>query len=256
MRTCLTIAGSDPSGGAGIQTDLKTFAAHGVYGLSAIAAITAQNTLGVISTFPIAPDLLIAQIDAVVTDLGADATKIGMLATAANVAAVADAVERLGLPNVVLDPVMRSSSGTVLLEPAGVETLRSRLLPRATVITPNLAEAGALADLEVRTLDDAREAARRLADLGARAVVITGGHLGGPPIDLVWVEGRITEISGPRVNTRQTHGTGCTFAAALAASLALGGDLLTAARSAKAYVTRALERAPGLGRGRGPLGHF
>jgi len=254
--TALTIAGSDSGGGAGIQADLKTFAAHGVYGLSAITAITAQNTQGVAASLAIAAEMVVAQIDAVVDDIGADAVKIGMLATGANVTAVAEAIDRLSLRLVVLDPVIASTSGAPLLDDDGVDRLRAQLLRRASVVTPNLAEASRLAGREVRTLADAREAARRLADLGAPAVIIKGGHLDGPPIDLLYAEGTFSELPGERRLTTASHGTGCTFSAALAARLALGDDLVHATQQAKAYVARALERAPGLGHGRGPLGHF
>ena len=256
MRTALTIAGSDSGGGAGIQADLKTFAAHGVFGLSAITAVTAQNTRGVIASAPVPPGMTAAQIDAVAADFSVDATKIGMLATSAIAEEVAGAVARLGLKNVVLDPVLAATSGAPLLDAGGLAVLRSRLLPLALVITPNTLEAETLTGITIRTLADARRAAEQLTTLGARAVIIKGGHLTGPPTDLVYEGGAFTELAGERLDARQTHGTGCTFSSAIAARLALGDALVPAARAAKAYVVLAIQRAPGLGHGRGPLGHF
>jgi hydroxymethylpyrimidine/phosphomethylpyrimidine kinase len=255
MRTVLTIAGSDSSGGAGIQADLKTFAAHGVFGLSAITAVTAQNTRGVIASAPVPPGMVAAQVEAVAADFSVDATKIGMLATSAIAGEVADVVARLGLKNVVLDPILAATTGAPLLDAAGLAVLRERLLPLALVITPNTLEAEALTGLTIGTIDEARRAAERLAGLGARAVIIKGGHLAGPPIDLVYERGVFTELAGKRLDTRQTHGTGCTFSSAVAARLALGDALVPAARAAKAFVVLAIQRAPGLGHGQGPLGH-
>jgi len=256
MRTALTIAGSDPSGGAGIQADLKTFAAHGVYGTTAITALTVQNTEGVTDVTAVDPGLVAAQIDAVISDLGADATKIGMLATAAVVEAVADAVARHRLPHVVLDPVLRASSGRALLDEGAMAVFAARLLPLAAVVTPNLPEAGILTGRAVATLADMRRAAARLVELGARAAIVTGGHLVGPPTDVCFDGRAFLELSGERIDSPHTHGTGCTFSAAIAARLALGDDLAAAARAAKTYVTRAIAQAPGLGHGRGPLQHF
>jgi hydroxymethylpyrimidine/phosphomethylpyrimidine kinase len=256
MRCALTIAGSDSSGGAGIQADIKTFAAFGVYGASAVTAITAQNTRHILSSVPLAPDLVAAQIDAIATDFDLDATKIGMLATASIVDVVASAIKRRTLRRVVLDPVFVSSSGHLLLDAPGVERLRTRLLPLAAVITPNADEAAALSGVPVRTVADARIAAHRLIAIGARAVVITGGHLEGGCVDIIFEAGVLTELRGERIAADQTHGTGCTFSSALAARLALGDELVAAARAAKQYVADAIRRAPGLGRGSGPLGHF
>ena len=256
MRTALTIAGSDSSGGAGIQADLKTFAAHGVFGCTAITAITAQNTLGVARAQALDPDLVAAQIDAVASDLPPDATKIGMLATAAIVEVVAAAIGRHRLRNVVLDPVMVAKSGAALLAPDAVEAVRMELLPLADVLTPNAPEASVLVGGPVTTAAEMRDAALRLVDLGARAVVVKGGHLDGPALDVLWDGATLTEISAARIDSRHTHGTGCTLSSAIAARLALGDDFVTAVRGAKAYVTRAIAAAPGLGRGHGPLAHF
>jgi hydroxymethylpyrimidine/phosphomethylpyrimidine kinase len=256
MQCALTIAGSDSGGGAGIQADLKTFAALGVYGVCAITAITAQNSERVVVSAPLSRDLVTAQIDAVAADFTIEATKIGMLATAPIAEAVVAAIERHRLRHVVLDPVMVSTTGTRLIDEAGMALLRSRLMPLAAVITPNALEAGALTGLAVRTLADARRAAARLVEIGARSVVITGGHLEAGAVDLVYEAGVFTELPGERLESTHTHGTGCTFSSAIAARLALGDALVPAARAAKTYVTGAIRRAPGLGHGRGPLGHF
>jgi hydroxymethylpyrimidine/phosphomethylpyrimidine kinase len=257
MRTALTIAGSDSGGGAGIQADLKTFAAHGVFGTTALTAVTAQNTLGVTAVQALAADLVTAQIEAVAGDIGADAVKTGMLATTAIVEAVAGAIRALDLPNVVVDPVMVAKGGARLLEDDAVAALRSELLPQARVVTPNVPEAEALAGMVIGSLEDARAAARRILALGAAAVVITGGHLPGPEsIDLLLDAEGFTEFRAARLETSSTHGTGCTFAAALAANLALDHPLRDSTARAKAYVTEAIRRAPQLGHGHGPLQHF
>ena len=267
MRIALTIAGSDSSGGAGIQADLNTFAAFGVYGASAITAITAQSTLGVEATAPLSADLVTAQIEAVAGDFTIDATKIGMLANAAIVEAVAAAIAALDLPLVVLDPVLVSSSGARLLDEDGVRALRAELLPRARVITPNIPEAEALSGRRIQSPDEAREAARRIHGMGAAAVIITGGHAAGIAqglglraqgsiVDLLFDGQTFHEFRVPRVESRHTHGTGCTFASAVAAGLALGHDLPAAAVRAQQYVAGAIAHAPGIGHGRGPLNHF
>jgi hydroxymethylpyrimidine/phosphomethylpyrimidine kinase len=257
MRRALTIAGSDSGGGAGIQADLKTFAAHGVYGLSAITAITAQNTLGVMAVHTVPSDVVIAQIEAVADDIGVDAVKTGMLATAAIVEAVVATIREINLPNVVVDPVMIAKGGSTLLDPDAVDAMKTELLPRARVITPNAAEAEALLGREVRNLDQARDAARRLVDLGPAAAIVKGGHLeGAESIDVLFDGRDVVELRAPRISTVHTHGTGCTFAAAVTAHLALGATLDDAARRAKTYVTEAIRRAPGLGRGHGPLQHI
>jgi hydroxymethylpyrimidine/phosphomethylpyrimidine kinase len=257
MKTALTIAGSDSSGGAGIQADLKTFAAHGVYGVSAITAVTAQSTMGVEASFSLPADLVIAQIEAVAGDIAIHATKIGMLANAAIVEAVAAAIEELELPLVVLDPVMVAKSGDALLEDDAVAAMRSELLSRATVVTPNAMEAERLAGCPVRTPHDAREAARRIHQLGARAVLVKGGHLEGEAVVDVLFDGHaFHEFPAPRIHSRHTHGTGCTLASAIAARLALGAPLADAVEHAKRYVTGAIAHGLEIGRGHGPLDHF
>ena len=257
MRTALTIAGSDPSGGAGIQADLKTFAAFDVYGASAITAITVQNTIGVEAVAPLSADLVTAQIEAVAGDLVLHATKIGMLATAAIVEAVVAAIAELELPLVVVDPVLAASNGERLLDDDGVRALCAELLPRARVVTPNIPEAEALSGVRISSPERAREAARRIRDMGPRAVIITGGHRSGATIvDLLLEEDEFHECRVPRVDISHTHGTGCTFASAIAACLALGRTLPDAADTAQRYVAGALAHAPAIGRGRGPLDHF
>jgi hydroxymethylpyrimidine/phosphomethylpyrimidine kinase len=257
MKRALTIAGSDSGGGAGIQADLKTFAAHGVYGMTAITAITAQNTLGVSAVHCVPADVVVAQIEAVASDIGVDAVKTGMLATAAIVEAVAAAIVDLDLPQVVVDPVMVAKGGARLLDADAVEAMKAELFKRALLVTPNAAEAEALTGLEVRTLPQAHSAARALRTMGAAAVIVKGGHLeGDEAIDVLFDGVRAVELRGPRLRTRSTHGTGCTFASAVAANLALGKSLEDAARRAKDYLTEAIRHAPGLGGGHGPVNHF
>jgi hydroxymethylpyrimidine/phosphomethylpyrimidine kinase len=257
MRTALTIAGSDSGGGAGIQADLKTFAAHGVYGTSAVTAVTAQNTLGVTAWEAVSPGLVTAQIEAVASDIGADAVKTGMLANAAIVAAVADAVRRLSLRHLVVDPVMIAKGGDRLLEAAAVDAIRTELLPLAHVVTPNIPEAEVLSGMEITSVAGMREAGRRILALGPDVVLVKGGHLGGESsIDVACTLKAAEALTAPRIATVHTHGTGCTLASAIAANLARGETALDAIRHAKEYVTNAIRHAPGIGAGHGPLGHF
>jgi hydroxymethylpyrimidine/phosphomethylpyrimidine kinase len=256
MHTALTIAGSDSGGGAGIQADLKTFQAFGVFGTSAITAVTAQNTLGVSAVLAMPASLVIAQIEAVVTDLGADAVKIGMLANAEIAVAVAATLRAHGLRKIVFDPVMIAKGGASLLDEAAVDVLRTVLLPMSSVITPNVPEAEALTGLRIATTADQAQAAEVLVSLGARAAIVKGGHLtDGPALDILFDGLQVIELRADRLATRHTHGTGCTFSSAIAARLARGDDLEIAARTAKAYVTQAILNAPGLGHGHGPLHH-
>ena len=252
----MTIAGSDSGGGAGIQADLKTFAALGVYGASTLTAITAQNTVAVTAVHELPVDLIAAQIDAVVTDIGVDAVKTGMLSSAAIVETVAAAVQRHALVNLVVDPVMIAKSGDALLRPEAVNALRDRLLPLAAVVTPNLPEAETLTGLSITTDAEVRRAAEQIVGRGARAVVVKGGHREGPAVDLFYDGIRFQEFTAPRLDTRNTHGTGCTFAAAIAAGLAQGQDLMAAVAQAKDYVTEAIRHSYPLGQGHGPLHHF
>jgi hydroxymethylpyrimidine/phosphomethylpyrimidine kinase len=256
VRIALTIAGSDSGGGAGIQADLKTFAAFGVYGTSAITALTAQNTVGVTGVHVAPAEFVVAQIDAVVSDLGCDAAKTGMLATAAIVEAVAHALTRLGVPNVVVDPVMVAKSGDHLLARDAVDAMRRMLVPAARVVTPNVPEAEVLTGRTIRTIDDAVAAAHAVRALGARAVIVKGGHLDREDIVDVLVDGdRMITLTGPRVPGVHTHGTGCTYAAAIAARLAVGDDVESAARAAQAYVAGAMRGGVPLGAGHRPLDH-
>ena len=253
----LTIAGSDSGGGAGIQADLKTFAAHGVYGTCAITALTAQNTVGVSGVHAIPDDFVTAQIEAVVNDFGCDAVKTGMLANSTIVEAVAAAVEGLELPNLVVDPVMVAKSGDHLLDEEAVHALRWTLLRLARVVTPNIPEAEVLARMAIASVDDMREAARRIAALKPASVVIKGGHLPGPEVvDIVFENGEFHQFSGPRIDGRNTHGTGCTFAASITANLAKGATVREAVAAAKAYVEGAMRSGIPLGKGHRPLHHF
>ena len=257
MRTALTIAGSDSGAGAGIQADLKTFAAHGVYGTSAITAITAQNTRGVAGWEPVSPRLVVSQIEAVVSDIGADAVKTGMLANVAIVEAVTDTLQRLGLTTVVVDPVMIAKGGDRLLEEAAVAAVRTLLLPLARVVTPNIPEAEELAGMRIASLGDMETAARRILELGPSVVLVKGGHLDGDESIDIAADGSGTfECRGPRLATLQTHGTGCTLASAIAANLALGYDVRDAIGRARTYLEGAIRNAPGIGHGHGPLSHF
>jgi hydroxymethylpyrimidine/phosphomethylpyrimidine kinase len=263
MRHALTIAGSDSGGGAGVQADLKTFAAFRVYGTSAITAVTAQNTLGVTGTAALSADLVTAQIEAIAGDIRIDATKIGMLATAAIVEAVASAIEELDLPMVVLDPVMVSSSGERLLDDDGIQALRVELLPRARIVTPNIPEAEVLSGCRILSLGDRRRAAERIHENGAAAVVITGGHGDGSVsdivVDLLFDGESFTELKMRRVSIgggHGLHGTGCAFSSALAAGLALGEPLVTAAGRAQRYVAGAIEHSVAIGHGAHVLNHF
>ena len=257
MHRALTIAGSDSGGGAGIQADLKTFAAHGVYGTSAITAVTAQNTRGVRAWQALPPELVTAQIEAVASDIGADAVKIGMLANAGIIRAVASALERLQLPNVVLDPVMVAKGGDRLLEADGVDALRAQLLPRALIVTPNIPEAEVLAGSDIHSLADMREAGRRILALGPAVVLVKGGHAeGDESIDVAVMQEGTVEIRGPRLVSRNTHGTGCTLSSAIAANLAIGLPPEPAIRRAREYLEGAIRQAPDIGGGHGPLHHF
>ena len=259
MRTARTIAGSDSVAGAGIQADLKTFAALGVYGVSALTAVTAQNTAGVAEVFALSAKAVRAQIDQLAEDVEIAAVKTGMLATAEIVREVVEAVTRLQSRNLVFDPVMASGidGGRTLLEPDGVSMMKTHLLPKAAVVTPNVAEAAALCGIQVDSMATAREAARRIAGLGAAAVVIKGGHLHGPrAIDLLFHEGLFIEVEAPRAAFDTVHGTGCTFASAIAAGLALGDDIPAAVQGAKRYTTGAIEHSFEIGHGARVLNHF
>jgi hydroxymethylpyrimidine/phosphomethylpyrimidine kinase len=251
----LTIAGSDSGGGAGIQADLKTFFVLGCHGMSALTALTAQNTVGVTRIHPVPIDFVAAQIDAVATDIGVDAAKTGMLASGEIIEAVAAGVRAHGIAPLVVDPVFVSKSRDHLLAADAVDTLKKRLLPLATIITPNLYETeGLLGGSSVTTVEEMRKAARALYDLGPQAVLVKGGHLPGDgAIDVFFDGDEVVEIVGPRYDTEDTHGTGCTLSSAIAARLARGDDLLTAVRAAKAFTGKAIERGLRIGKGYGPV---
>ncbi len=256
----LTIAGSDSSGGAGIQADLKTFAAFGVYGASVITALTAQNTTGVAGIHQVPADFVTAQLDAVFSDLDVNAVKIGMVAQEATIKAIASALERWSPKHVVLDPVMVATSGDRLLDRGAIEGLRTALIPRASLITPNLPEAAALLDEPVAVSAAAIESqGQRLLAMGCRAVLIKGGHgQGAESIDyLVGADG-VTALAAPRIATKNTHGTGCSLSSAIAAGLAKGEQLEAAVRHAKTWISAAIAAADrlGVGRGHGPIHHF
>ena len=255
VARAMTIAGSDSGAGAGVQADLKAFAAMGVYGTSVLTAITAQNTLRVTEVLELPVSMVAAQIDAVLSDIGTDAVKTGMLSSAAIIDVVADKVEEHGLTNLVVDPVMVSKSGDRLLQEDAIHAMRS-LLPLAKVVTPNIHEAEVLTAGRIKTLDHARSAAKAIVEMGAGSVVVKGGHLEGPATDILFDGQEFRAFTAPRVGTTSTHGTGCTFASAAAAGLAKGLSVRDAVSQAKKYVTDAIRHAFPMGQGHGPLNHF
>ena len=250
----LTIAGSDSGGGAGIQADLKTFVMHGVHGMSALTALTAQNTIGVQGVSEVPPEFVRQQIASVATDIGVDAAKTGMLSSAPIIEAVAEAIAEHGIGNVVCDPVFVSKHGDALLAESAVDALRTKLLPLATVITPNVPEAAGLLSRAISSDEPDEDAARDLARLGPRWVLLKGGHLTSDnAVDLLTDGTQVIRLEAARVRTKHTHGTGCTLSAALCANLAKGLDVTDAAREAKKFVTRAIERHLSIGGGIGPV---
>jgi hydroxymethylpyrimidine/phosphomethylpyrimidine kinase len=252
----LTIAGSDSGGGAGIQADLKTFSAFRVFGMSVITAVTAQNSVGVQAVENLPAGFVASQLRSVLSDFGTDAAKCGMLSTAQIIEAVAATLAETPIPKLVVDPVMVAKSGDPLLQPDAREALIKRILPLALVVTPNLPEAEVLARIPVQTRADMEEAARRIHALGPRYVLVKGGHLKGDALDLLWNGREFSSFSTPRVESPNTHGTGCTFSAAIAAGLSRGQALGDSIREAKAYVTKAILGGFTLGRGVGQLRHF
>jgi hydroxymethylpyrimidine/phosphomethylpyrimidine kinase len=258
VPVALTIAGSDSGGGAGIQADLRTFSFHCVHGTSAITCVTAQNTLGVNRVDPLPAAAVVAQIQAVIEDIGVQATKTGMLLNQEIIQAVAHQVTKLKIANLVVDPVMVSRAGDQLIDDAAVVCLRDQLIPQAKIVTPNRYEAQILSGLEIQNLADMQLAAQRIHKLGPQAVLVKGGAMSGSlrGVD-VWFDGEQLEtLTTAAVETTNTHGTGCTLAAAIAANLAQGKDLLTSVQLAKGYVTNALKHALSIGQGQGPIGHF
>ena len=252
----MTIAGSDSGGGAGVQADLKTFAALGVYGASTLTAITAQNTVAVTAVHDIPTDVITAQIDAVLTDIGADAVKTGMLSSSDIIECVCEALEVHGVQRLGVDPVMIAKSGDALLREDAIGSLRTRLLPLAMVVTPNIPEAEALTETTIVSDADVRRAAEAIVGMGARSVVVKGGHREGPATDLFYDGKEFKEFTAPRFDTVNTHGTGCTFASAVAAGLARGMVVTDAVALAKDYVTEGIRHSFSIGQGHGPLNHF
>jgi hydroxymethylpyrimidine/phosphomethylpyrimidine kinase len=252
--TALTIAGSDPSGGAGIQADLKTFHQFGVYGTSVITLLTVQNTTRVSSVDALSAAYVEKQLDAILEDIPPQAAKTGALGNREIIETIARRAAQFPFP-LVVDPVMTSKHGAALLTVEARQTLSRELLPRTYLVTPNLAEAAALAGIEVSDIQSMQEAAKRIADLGPRAVLVKGGHLAGDASDVLYCDGRFERFGAKRIDSRHTHGTGCTYSAAITAELARGRSLVDAVRSAKQFITSAIETAPGLGKGCGPVNH-
>jgi hydroxymethylpyrimidine/phosphomethylpyrimidine kinase len=255
IPTALSIAGSDPSGGAGIQADLKTFHQHKIYGMAVITLLTAQNTQGVQAVYVMKPAQVIRQLEAVLVDIVPQAAKTGALGDEKVLRAVARAARKFRFP-LVVDPVMVSKHGAPLLKRKAVHVFIKELIPSATLVTPNLCEAQVLSGIKVQDLESMEKAARIIAGFGPQAVLVKGGHLEGEAIDLFYQDGRVHLFRAPRIRTRHTHGTGCTYSAAITAELAKGKSLLAAVSSAKRFITRAIRTSPGLGHGMGPVNHF
>lgn len=257
IARALTIAGSDSGGGAGIEADLKTFTALGVYGMAAITSVTIQNTVGVFGVHDLPPETVARQIDVVAEDIGVDAAKTGMLSNAEIVEAAADAIKRNAINVLVVDPVMVAKSGDSLLAPSARQALTDTLLPLAYVVMPNVPEAEAITNMRIASEKDVRQAAERIHALGPRYVLIKGGHLDTPDaVDYLWDGAHMRTFTAPRIQTKNTHGTGCTYSAAITALLARGLDITDAVPRAKEYLTEAIRHSLPLGHGHGPLNHF
>lgn len=257
MKKTLTIAGSDTCGGAGIQADLKTFSAHGTYGMSVITAVTVQNTMGVFGCQDIDPDIIAGQIDAIFTDIDhVDAVKVGMVSKIETINTIADKLEQYKPENIIIDPVMISKSGFDLLKPEAKDALISRLIPLATVLTPNLPEAEVITGMKIDTVDAMKEAAEKIYKMGAKNVFVKGGHLSDDATDILFDGEKIIILEGRRFNTKNTHGTGCTISSAIAANLANGLTVEEAVKAAKKYITTAIEHSFAIGKGVGPTNHF
>lgn len=256
IPVALTIAGSDSGGGAGIQADIKTFAALGVYGTCAMSAVTAQNTREVTAIKELCPEIVAAQIEAVVSDIGVDAAKTGMFSSADMIEVVAEEVRKHKLKKLVVDPVMVSKSGATLLKGQAVSALIGELLPCALVVTPNWPEAEKLVGHKIETGEEAEEACRKIRGMGPKIVVLKGGHRTGKAVDLVFDGKKFIRLTAERIQTTSTHGTGCTFSAAITAGLAKGMEPLAAIKAAKRYLTLAIQKAYPIGHGHGPVNHF
>lgn len=256
VKKLLTIAGSDSSGGAGIQADLKTFAAHGVFGMSVITAVTAQNTQGVVAVQEITPAMIAAQIDAIFDDIEVDAVKIGMVSNAETIAIIAERLQHYGAKNIVLDPVMVSKSGYHLLRSEAEQALKNLLLPIAELVTPNIPETEVLVNCKIESLVEMEQAAKKILAMGSKQVLVKGGHLVNEATDILYDGQNFLHLTVPRIMTKNTHGTGCTLSSAIAANLALGFSLTVAVQKAKEYVTIAIEHSLNIGKGHGPTHHF
>ena len=256
MKTALSIAGSDCSGGAGIQADLKTFSAHGVFGMSAIVSVVAENTARVIAVEAISPQMIAQQIDAVFEDIPPDAVKVGMLGGHESMIAVAEKLREYQPSHVVIDPVMYAKNGCALMDPSAIDTLIKHILPLATLLTPNVPEAEHIVGFPIETTADMERAAKAICAMGPKAVLVKGGHMAGDALDVLFDGTQIHHYSAPRIHTKNTHGTGCTTSSAITANLALGYPEDEAVRRAKDYVTGAIAHALELGKGNGPTHHF
>ena len=256
MRTALTIAGSDSSGGAGIQADIKTMSAHGIFAMSAVTALTAQNTTGVTGILEATPEFLAAQLDAVFTDIYPDAVKIGMVSSAQLISVIAEKLEQYQARHIVVDPVMVATSGSKLLQDEALEALKTKLLPLAEVVTPNIPEAGILSGMKIESPEDMEIAARQISDKYSCAVLCKGGHDLNDANDLLWKDGKGHWFHGRRIDNPNTHGTGCTLSSAIASNLATGHELEDAVKRAKDYISGALAAMLDLGRGSGPMNHL
>ena len=255
MKIALTIAGSDSCGGAGIQADIKTMTAHGIYAMSAITALTAQNTTGVTDIMEVTPQFLEAQLEAIFTDIEPDAVKIGMVSSDSLIRTIADQLQKHHTKNIVIDPVMVATSGSRLINEEAIDTMKHYLLPLATVLTPNIPETEVLSGMKIRTTEDMVEAARRISDGYHLAVLCKGGHRLNDANDLLYKNGASQWFYGKRIDNPNTHGTGCTLSSAIASNLAKGYDLETSVRKAKAYISGALQAMLDIGKGSGPMNH-
>lgn len=256
MKKLLTIAGSDSCGGAGIQADLKTFSAHGVFGMSVITAVTAQNTEGVFAVQDISLDIIKKQIEVIFDDISVDAVKIGMVSKTETIQIIAETLSKYEIRNLVIDPVMISKSGFDLLKPDAKEALIKYLLPIATVVTPNLPEAEVITGLKIKTIEEMKKAAEKIYEMGPKYVLVKGGHLEGEAIDILYDGTNFTYYNSPRINTKNTHGTGCTLSSAIASNLGKELSINKAIEEAKKYITTAIENSFSIGKGVGPVHHF
>ena len=256
MKKVLTIAGSDCSGGAGVQADLKTFSAHGVFGMSVIVSVVAENTSRVIAIQDITPDMIEKQIDAIFEDIEVDAVKIGMLSSPECINAVAAKLREYKPHNIVVDPVMYAKNGCPLMEPTSVDTLIKRIIPLADVLTPNIPEAEIIAGMQISTVNDMEVAAQRIHAMGCKSVVVKGGHAVGNALDVLYDGSKIYQFDSARIDTKNTHGTGCTFSSAVTSQLAKGASIEKAVELAKVYVTTAIKHSLAIGKGCGPTHHF